>query len=98
MLLEYREILGRRTGDCQFAEDVVELLLSLPNVEYVTPSFHFHLITADMDDNKFVDCAITTGATYIVSNDKHFLELEQYVFPKVNVRTLTEFMIILRNI
>ena len=47
-----------------------------------------NLITADPDDNKFVDCAVTAGATNIVSNDRHFRELERYDFPRVDVRTL----------
>ena len=98
ILLEYREIITRRTGDAQFAEDVVELLLTLPNSEQVSPSYHFHLITADPDDNKFVDCAITAGATFIVSNDKHFSELERYNFPKVDVLTLTEFLNVIRTL
>lgn len=50
------------------------------------------------DDNKFVDCAITAGATYIVSNDRHFSELQHYDFPKVDVRTLTEFLNIVRSL
>lgn len=47
-------------------------------------------------DNKFVDCAITAGATYIVSNDKHFDILKQIPFPKVDVKTLREFKEILK--
>ena len=48
--------------------------------------------------NKFVDCAITAGATYIVSNDRHFSELQHYDFPKVDVRTLAEFLNIVRSL
>jgi len=33
---------------------------------------HFGLITVDVDDNKFVDCAVAADAEYIVTNDKHF--------------------------
>ena len=49
------------------------------------------------DDNKFVDCAITAGATYIVSNDHHFAELEHYDFPKVDVLTLAKFLYVVRK-
>lgn len=98
ILLEYREILERRFKDAQFAEDVIDAILSLPNVERVKPAFRFNLITADPDDNKFVDCAVTAGATYIVSNDRHFAELERYDFPKVDVRTLVEFLHIVRTL
>ena len=95
--MEYREILERRTGSALFAEEVIEAILSMPNTERVSPSFHFNLITTDPDDNKFVDCAITAGATYIVSNDRHFSELQRYDFPKVDVRTLAEFLNIVRS-
>jgi len=70
----------------------------MPNTERVSPSFHFNLITTDPDDNKFVDCAITAGATYIVSNDRHFDELKNYDFPKVDVRNLTQFLEIVRTL
>lgn len=98
ILFEYREIIERRTGDAQFAEDVVELLLAMPNVELLTPFYHFGLIKSDPDDNKFVDCAIAAGATYIVSNDRHFAELRHYEFPRVDVKSLSEFMVILSHL
>jgi len=98
ILMEYREILERRFNDVQFAENVIEAILSMPNIEHVNPTYRFNLITTDPDDNKFVDCAIIAGATYIVSNDHHFQELERYDFPKVNVRTLSEFLDIIRTL
>ena len=70
----------------------------MPNIEHVNPTYRFNLITTDPDDNKFVDCAIIAGATYIVSNDHHFQELERYDFPKVNVCTLSEFLDIIRTL
>lgn len=87
----------RMTGDREFTSLVIEAISNAPNVEKVTPVYHFNLITADPDDNKFVDCAITAGATYIVSNDRHFSELRNYDFPKVDMRTLTEFLNIVRG-
>lgn len=98
IMLEYREILERRFGSAQFAEEVMELIDILPNVERVTPAYRFNLVTADPDDNKFVDCAITAGATYIVSNDHHFDELKKYDFPKIDVRRLSEFLSIIRTL
>ncbi len=98
ILLEYEEILMYLTNDREFTSLVIEAISNSPNVVKITPHYHFNLITADPDDNKFVDCAITAGAAYIVSNDKHFKELEKYDFPKVDVRTLKEFVDIVRNI
>ena len=52
----------------------------------------FRLIEQDPDDNKFVDCAITAGTDYIVSEDAHFRVLEQIPFPKVCVVRLQQFV------
>ena len=64
----------------------------------VNPNYRFNLITTAPDDNKFVDCAIVAGATYIVSNHRHFEELKKYDFPKVDVRKLSEFLSIIRKL
>ena len=39
---------------------------------------------------------IIAGATYIVSNGRHFRELERYDFPKVDVCNLLEFLDLVR--
>lgn len=64
ILLEYEEILMHLTNDREFTSLVIEAISNSPNVVKITPHYHFNLITADPDDNKFVDCAITAGATY----------------------------------
>lgn len=97
ILSEYHEILTKRYN-IVIANTVLKELVETSNVERVNPSFRFNLITTDPDDNKFVDCAITAGATFIVSNDRHFNELQQYDFPKVAVRTLSEFLEIVRKL
>jgi len=32
----------------------------------------------DPDDNRVLECAIASGANYIVSTDDHLLDLEEY--------------------
>lgn len=93
---EYLEILSQKVGE-RIANNVIELIVNRSNVEFVNPTFRFGLIKSDVDDNKFVDCAIVAGALCIVSNDAHFRELADIPFPKVTVFTLLEFMSILRN-
>lgn len=95
ILSEYHEILTKRYNEI-IANTILKELMETPNIERVNPSFRFNLITIDPDDNKFVDCAITAGATCIVSNGHHFKELQNYDFPKVEVRTLSEFLEIVR--
>ena len=98
ILFEYEEILMQMTGDREFTSFVIEAISNATNVERVDPTYRFNLIKANPDDNKFVDCAVIAGATYIVSNDHHFRELQQYDFPKVDVRTHTEFLSIVRTL
>ena len=97
ILFEYHEILTKRYN-ALIANTVMKELMETPNIEHVNPTYRFNLITTDPDDNKFVDCAIIAGATYIVSNDRHFDELKHYDFPKVDVRKLSEFLNIVRTL
>ena len=53
ILEEYTEILQRLT-DVETAEVVVRSLINSSFVEFITPYYHFNLITTDPDDNKFV--------------------------------------------
>ena len=73
-------------------EYVVKTILNSNFVENITPYYHFNLIIADKDDNKFVDCAIAADAQCIVTNDHHYDVLKAIPFPKVNVVSLVEFM------
>ena len=91
ILSEYEEILAIHTSP-QVAHNVVEAIAHHPKICYRESYFHFHLLSdIDKDDDKFVDCAITTSADYIVTEDNHFNHLKQIPFPQLNVITLDEF-------
>ena len=60
--------------------------------------YKWNLITADPDDNKFVDCAVAANAKYIVTEDHHFNVLKTVVFPVVNVINIDEFLREIENI
>jgi len=91
ILDEYQEILGQQIT-LTIAENIVLLILNQENVRLVDPHFRMDLITADPDDNKFVDCAFAAGADYLVSEDSHFNVLRKTPFPLLNLVTLDEFM------
>ena len=55
-------------------------------------NFDFNLIQKDPDDNKFVDCAITAGARYIVTEDHHYDVIKWKEFPGLDVVGLDEFL------
>ena len=91
ILEEYEEIIASMATP-DVARNVVDVILKRKNVERIDPHYHWHLITADPDDNKFVDCAFTAGAVYIVSDDAHFDVLRDITFPKLLVLKLREFL------
>ena len=90
ILEEYQEILSVKTTP-SIASNVISTILNCPNIRLITPYYRFGLIHTDADDNKFVDCAITSGADYIVTNDAHFGVLEQIPFPKVSTISIKDF-------
>lgn len=96
ILIEYEEIISRHMGE-EVATNVLNLLENAPNLEHITKYFKWNLIHVDPDDNKFADCAIAAGATYLVSNDKHFLVLKKIPFPKVEIVTADEFKSVIKK-
>ena len=87
---EYMEILSQKVN-MQFAENIVRAILASPYCLRFAPHFHFRLIQQDLDDNKFVDCAIIANADYIVSDDSHFRVLASIPYPHVQVVSLDQF-------
>ena len=78
ILTEYEEILTQRSGRERWLQfnrvlDLAEAQGGL--VVKVQPSYQFQIVTADPDDNKFTDCAITAGADYVITTDRHFKPL-----------------------
>ena len=78
ILSEYEEVAVERMGRARFERfaSILELGGQLHGTLLrVAPSFRFHLITADPDDDKFADCAIAAEADFIITSDHHFAAL-----------------------
>jgi len=90
MLQEYEEVLSRFFS-VTFTKFAIDAILSAPNGTQITVFYKWNLITADPDDNKFVDCALNAGANFIVTNDKHFNVLKDIDFPKINIIDIDSF-------
>lgn len=90
ILEEYEEILSSHISPL-VAKIAVESILRANNVLRVDAQFRFGLITTDVDDNKFVDCAIVANADYIVTEDSHFSVLKNIPFPHIEIMRLQEF-------
>ncbi|MBO7629970.1 MAG: PIN domain-containing protein [Bacteroidales bacterium] len=91
ILNEYAEILERMTSP-QFANLALDVLVNNPYTFFAVPFFHFHVIAADPDDDKFVDCAVVSNAKFIVTEDSHFNVLKSLVFPNIEIIKLDEIM------
>lgn len=96
ILEEYEEILSSHVSPLA-AQIVIDSILRANNVLRVDAQFRFGLITKDVDDNKFVDCAIVANADYIVTEDSHFNILKHIPFPHVQTKRLHEFWEELEN-
>jgi predicted nucleic acid-binding protein len=91
ILEEYTEQLQRFTSP-EFTEAALGVITNNPYTLFVTPYFHFKLITADPDDDKFVDCAVAANAKFVVTDDGHFDVLKQIDFPKVEIIGLDDII------
>lgn len=91
ILLEYEETISFHMG----AETAVNALSGfhhVSNVNFITRYFHWNLVKADSDDDKFADCAVAGNADFLVSDDKHFKVLKDIPFPKIKVISADDFL------
>lgn len=95
IILEYEEILTRKTNR-EVASNVVQAILNRCNVLQIDAHIKYRMIEADPDDNKFVDCAITANARYIVTEDCHYDVLKGIDYPRLEIVRLAEFSEILK--
>ena len=96
ILAEYEEILTDKVG-AEIASNVITAILDLPNTKMIQVYYHLRLITADPDDDKFVDCAFKANARYIVTQDHHYDVLKQTPFPFIDIVGIDEFIKVLRG-
>ena len=94
ILMEYEEIISNKYA-VSVAKNVIRTLLLLPNVDKIDVFYNWSLIVYDVDDNKFVDCAVAANVDYIVTNDRHFNVLKEIDFPTVNVVNISQFQTLL---
>lgn len=96
ILMEYEEIISNKYS-VSVAKNVIRTLLLLPSVDKIFVFYNWSLIANDVDDNKFVDCAVAASVDYIVTNDRHFNVLKEIEFPSVNVININAFQALLHG-
>lgn len=60
----------------EMAQFAVEAVRSFSRLVEITTELK--VVSADSDDDMVVECAVVSGATHIVTGDKHLLSLGQY--------------------
>ena len=96
ILFEYEEIL-RKKASHSAADLFLKVISRSRNIIRKDPFFRLGIIKQDPDDNKFVDCAFSSQADYIVTDDAHFSDASQSPFPRFKVVGLDEFEEMIKN-
>lgn len=74
------------------SKEILPFIKSLRgNAEYVKTGSKVSVITVDPTDNIFLDCAIYGRADYIVSGDKHLLDLG--IYNSIQILKAKDFLI-----
>jgi len=42
---------------------------------WIEPTDSLNVVSADKSDNRYIECAVAGGATYVVSGDEHLLDI-----------------------
>ncbi|MCJ7728066.1 MAG: putative toxin-antitoxin system toxin component, PIN family [Actinobacteria bacterium] len=79
ILEEYLEVLSRLGLACEpELKGLLNLFKKQVNILYKPILIKIEIIKDDPDDNKFIECAVTNKADYIISGDNHLLNLREY--------------------
>jgi uncharacterized protein len=97
ILSEYEEKLQQRFRP-GVSDYVMDFFMRSPDVVFTNVYYYWNLIKDDFDDNKFVDCAVSSNSDFIVTNDKHFRVLADIPFPSVKVISADDFLALLRGL
>ena len=96
ILNEYSEIFTSKMST-EISDNIIELIINQSNTIFSDIYFRWNLISADPDDNKFVDAAIVSQSDFLITNDAHFNILKEVSFPKVVVLTIEDICKILKD-
>ena len=91
ILAEYFAVLGRfGMSEEPEGEELVQLFQKRYNQVFLTSVPTIPEISEDPADNKFIECAAAAGAKYIISGDRHLLNLK--VFKGIRILPPTDFL------
>lgn len=74
---EYYEIFNRMVNKTHKKLSLRTLEIVLASMKFITNN-HSLSVSCDKDDDKFIECALSSGATYIVSGDNDLLAIKNH--------------------
>ena len=77
---EVRLILKNVRAEREFREKIRSLFV---NASKVKPTKKVFTVKEDPEDNKFLECALEGEADYLITSDRHLLELEEFAQTKI---------------
>jgi uncharacterized protein len=92
ILTEYLEVLERFNLPPETQDDFLLLFVESARTVFVKPPHTALVIKEDPADNKFLSCAVEGKADYIVSGDRHLLQLSHH--KTIPIITPREFVLI----
>ncbi len=77
ILTEFSEVLAR---DFRYNQDEINNIIekTLAFVKIVEPKEKIEIVKNDPEDNKIIECAIESSSNYIITYDKHLLNIKEY--------------------
>ena len=96
VLLEYEEKFTVFWGS-RVAHNLLATILTSSNLTLHSIFYNFRLVEGDDDDNKFADLYLSSSSDVLVTNDKKLLALRKIYYRKINVITLEDFMLLLKD-
>lgn len=71
---KFRELLANAR---MTADEILQQIISLSHI-VVGPNIGRNIIKSDVTDDKFIECALNSKSGYIVSGDRHLLDMKEY--------------------
>ncbi len=60
-------------------QEYLALIAEGNNILFTARTPELHVVEDDPDDDRFIECAVALECDYIVSGDKHLLQLQRYL-------------------
>lgn len=96
ILSEFEEVLKTRFAKMATESEITEVIEKFISISHIVePNIKVNIIKEDPEDNKILECAITGGVKYILSGDKHLLNLKR--IKTIKIVTSKNFLDIIKR-